>query len=141
VDDLIVILGTPSFALRVSEGGKPEVVWKSNKVHAAYASPVVYKGRIYGMTDIGVACLDVATGEQIWRERLGNGFSASPIIADGKLYVAKEEGDTSVVQLGDEPKILANNSLNEPLLATPAISNGAIYLRTETNLYCIAAKK
>jgi outer membrane protein assembly factor BamB len=141
VDDLIFILGSPSLALRVSEGGKPEVVWQSNKLHAAYASPVVYKGRIYGMTDIGVACLDVATGEQLWKERLGNGFSASPVIADGKLYVAKEEGDTSVVQLGDEPKILANNSLQEPLLATPAISNGAIYLRTETHLYCIAAKK
>ncbi len=141
VDDLIVILGSPTVALRISEGGKPEVVWKTNKVHAAYASPVVYKGRIYGLTDIGVACLDVATGEQLWKERLGNGFSASPILADGKLYVAKEEGDTSVVQLGDEPKILANNSLKEPLLATPAIWKGAIYLRTETHLYCIAAKK
>jgi hypothetical protein len=54
---------------------------------------------------------------------------------------AREEGDTSVVQLGDEPTILANNSLKEPLLATPAISNGAIYLRTETHLYCIVAKK
>jgi hypothetical protein len=101
----------------------------------------VYQGRIYAMTDIGVACLDAATGQEIWHERLGNGFSASPIIADGKLYVAKEGGDTSVVQLGENPKILANNTLKEPLLATPAIANGAIYLRTEQHLYCIAAKK
>ncbi len=141
VDDLVIVPGTPSLALRVSEDGNPEVVWKSRKLKAAYASPVVYKGRIYALTDIGVACIDASTGQEIWRERLGNGFSASPIIADGKLYVAKEGGDTSVVELGDKPKILANNSLKETLLATPAIANGAIYLRTETHLYCIAAKK
>ncbi len=141
VDDLVIVPGTPSVALRVSEDGTPEVVWKSRKLKVAYASPVVYKGRIYAMNDIGVSCLDAATGEEIWRERLGNGFSASPIIADGKLYVAKEEGDTTVVELGEKPKILANNALKEPLLATPAIANGAIYLRTENHLYCIATKK
>jgi outer membrane protein assembly factor BamB len=141
VDDLIIVPGNPSVALRRSEGGKPEVVWRSRKLSAAYASPVVYKGRIYAMTGIGVNCLDVATGEVIWQERLGNGFSASPVIADGKLYVAKEGGDTSVVQLGDKPKILANNTLKEPLLATPAIAGGAIYLRTDKQLFCIAVKK
>jgi outer membrane protein assembly factor BamB len=141
LDDLVIVPGTPSLALRISEGGNPEVVWKSRKLKAAYASPVVHKGRIYAMTDIGVACLDASSGKEIWSERLGNGFSASPIIADGKLYVAKEEGDTSVVELSEEPKIIANNSLKEPLLATPAIADGAIYLRTEKHLYCIAAKK
>ncbi|HTU20550.1 MAG TPA: PQQ-binding-like beta-propeller repeat protein, partial [Gemmataceae bacterium] len=141
LDDLVIVPGKPSLALRVSEGGTPEVVWKSSKLAAAFASPVVYKGRIYALTGVGVACLDAATGQEIWRERLGKGFSASPIIADGKLYVAKEEGNTSVVQLGDKPKILANNALKEQLLATPAVANGAIYLRTEKNLYCIATKK
>ena len=141
LDDLVIVPGNPSVALRVSEGGKPEVAWKSRKLAAAFASPVVYKGRIYALTGIGVACLDAATGEELWRERLGKGFSASPIIADGKLYVAKEGGDTSVIQLGDKPKILANNALKEQLLATPAIANGAIYLRTEKHLFCIAAKK
>src|SRR5579884_1213893 len=141
VDDLVIVPGTPSVALRVLSNGNTEVVWKSRKLKAAYASPVVYKDRIYAMTDIGVSCLDAATGQEIWRERLGHGFSASPIIADGKLYVAKEEGDTSVIEVGEQPKILANNDLKEPLLATPAISNGAIFLRTEKHLYCIAAKK
>jgi outer membrane protein assembly factor BamB len=103
--------------------------------------PVVYQGRIYALTGIGVACLDPATGEEIWRERLGSGFSASPVVAGGKLYVAKEDGVTCVVQLGDKPKILANNALKGSLLATPAIANGAIYLRTENQLYCIGAKK
>ncbi len=138
MDDLIIVPGNPSVALRLSEGDKPEVVWKSRKLSAAYASPVVYKGRIYAMTGIGVNCLDASTGEVLWQERLGHGFSASPVIADGKLYVAKEEGDTSVVQLGDKPKILANNALKEMLLATPAIAKGAIYLRTEKHLYCVS---
>ena len=141
LEDLVIVPGNPSVALRVSEGGNPEVVWTSRKLAAAYASPVVYKGKIYAATGIGIACLDAATGQELWRERLGTGFSASPVIADDKLYVAKEEGDTSVVQLGETPKILANNSLKEPLLATPAIAKGAIYLRTEKHLYCIAAKK
>jgi outer membrane protein assembly factor BamB len=141
VDDLVIVPGEPSIALRILGDGRPEVVWKSRRLKAAYASPVVYKGRIYAMTDIGVACLDPVTGQEIWRERLGNGFSASPIIADGKLYIAKEEGATSVVELGDKPKILADNDLKETLLATPAIANGAIYLRTEKHLYCIAGKK
>jgi outer membrane protein assembly factor BamB len=139
-DDLVIVPGNPSVALRVSEDGKPEVVWKSRKLAVAYASLVAYKGRIYALTGIGVACLDAAMGEEIWRERLGSGFSASPVIADGKLYVAKEGGDTSVVELGETPKILANNALKETLLATPAIANVAIYLRTEKHLYCIAAK-
>jgi outer membrane protein assembly factor BamB len=141
VDDLVIVPGTPSVALRVSADGHPEVVWKSRKLKPAYASPVVYQGRIYALTDIGVACLDAATGQEIWRERLGTGFSASPIIADGKLYIAKEGGATSVLSLGEKPKILANNDLKETLLATPAIANGALYLRTERHLYCIAAKK
>jgi outer membrane protein assembly factor BamB len=141
VDDLVIAPGTPSIALRILGNGNPEVAWTSRRLKAAYASPVVYQGRIYAMTDIGVACLDSATGEEIWRERLGHGFSASPVIADGKLYIAKEEGDTSVVELGDKPKIFANNDLKEILLATPAIANGAIYLRTEKHLYCIAGKK
>jgi outer membrane protein assembly factor BamB len=141
VDDLVIVPGNPSVALRLSEGDKPEVVWKSRKLSAAYASPVAYKGRLYAMTGIGVICLDASTGEEIWRERLGHGFSASLVIADGKLYVAKEDGDTSIVQLGDKPTILANNVLKGQLLATPAIANGAIYLRTDTHLYCIATKK
>jgi outer membrane protein assembly factor BamB len=140
-DDLVIVPGNPSVALRVPEDGKPQVVWKSRKLAAAYASPVAHRGRIYATTQIGVICLDAASGQEIWRERLGSGFWASPIVADGKLYVAKEKGDTSVLQLGDKPKILANNALKERLLATPAISNGAIYLRTEKHLYCIAAKE
>ena len=141
VDDLIIVPGTPSLALRVLGDGNPEVVWKSNKLAAAYASPVAHRGKIYATTGIGIACLDASTGKEIWRERLGTGFSASPIVADGKLYVAKEEGDTSVVELGDKPNILANNSLKEPLLATPAVANGAIYLRAEKHLFCIAGTR
>ncbi len=141
LDDLVIVPGNPSVGLRVSDGGKPERVWKSRKLPASYASPVVYQGRIYALTGIGVACLDPATGEEIWRERLGSGFSASPIVAGGKLYVAKEDGVTCVVQLGDKPKILANNALKGPLLATPAVSNGSIYLRTENRLFCIGTKK
>ncbi len=142
VDDLVIVPGNPSVALRVSEGGKPEVVWKSRKLAAAYASP----GRVQG-ADL--------RHDRHWRQLSGRRRRARKSGASGSAPASprrpssptasctspRKEGDTSVVQLGDKPKILANNALKEPLLATPAIANGAIYLRTEKHLYCIAAKK
>jgi outer membrane protein assembly factor BamB len=140
-DGVVIVPGTPSVALRLSEGGKPEELWKSSKLRAAYATPVLYKGRIYGMTGVGVSCLDAASGEELWRLRLGHGFWASPVIADGRLYVAKEDKGVSVVELGDRPKVLANNPMGEEMLATPAVAGGALFLRTDGHLYCVGAKK
>jgi outer membrane protein assembly factor BamB len=63
------------------------------------------------------------------------------VIADGKLYAVNEEGLTSVVKLGEKPEVLATNELNDTILATPAIADGAIYLRSDRYLYCIGPKK
>ena len=61
--------------------------------------------------------------------------------ADGKAYLANEDGLVTVVRLGQEPKLLAENDMGQTLLATPAIAGGAIYLRSDKTLFCIGAKK
>src|SRR4029450_9359543 len=87
-------------------------------------------------------CLDGQTGKEIYGpERLKNGtYSSSPVLADGKVYVTNEEGLTMVVKAGPKFEVLAENPLNDYCLSSPAISDGQIFIRTSTALFCIANK-
>ena len=85
-------------------------------------------------------CLDVATGDEKWRERLGTGGRTwgSLLVAEGRLYITNANSVTYVVAANpDKYELLATNSLNEPTNSTPAFSNGQIFLRTFKHLYCI----
>src|SRR5262245_50017218 len=137
-EGLLFVVGREFLALKPDRnGGRPTVVWKSNRLSTGMTSPVYHEGRVYGMKpSIGLSCLDARTGEPLWQQRVRGQFSASPVIADGKAYLASEEGVVTVVQLGQEPKILAENEVGQLLLATPAIANGAIYLRSDQTLLC-----
>jgi outer membrane protein assembly factor BamB len=139
---LLFVPGERTFmALRPGpEGTTPELVWKSGDLPAGYASPIYHEGKVYGIARIGVNCLDAKDGKLIWQQRLKGPFAASPVLADGKLYAVNEAGTTYVVALGDKPKLLASNALNDTILATPAVANGAIYLRSDGHLYCIGSK-
>jgi outer membrane protein assembly factor BamB len=127
----------------VRAGGKGDVT----ETHIAWESPddvpkipsmLYVKPYLYLVTEAGVAkCLKAATGEVIWRERLGGRFSASPVWADGKIYFLSEKGTTTVIQEGAEFKILAENELNETCKASPVISQGNIFIRSEKHLYSI----
>jgi outer membrane protein assembly factor BamB len=142
--ELILVPGEREvYALRTGPGdATPEVVWKSNKLVATYATPVYHKGRVYGLNNANVvSCLDAKTGAPVWQQRVKGPVSASPVIADGKLYVVNEEGVTTVLKLGDKPKVLATNPVGETVLATPSVAGGAIYLRSDGHLFCIGAKK
>jgi outer membrane protein assembly factor BamB len=106
-------------------------------------TPVTDGKYFYVADDRGVMhCLDAKTGEKIWGpQRIKNGtYSSSPILADGKLYVTSEDGLTTVLQAGPEFKVLAENSLDDYTLSTPAISDGQIFMRTAQNLYCIGKR-
>ena len=133
----------PLVALKPTKDGEtPETVWKAPASFAAgFPSPVYHKGRLYGMTQTGITCLDAVTGKENWRERLEGPFAASPIVADGKVYVVNEKGTTFVFSLGDKPELVSTNILHDTILATPAIANGAIYLRSDGFLYCVGTKK
>ena len=96
---------------------------------------------LYFVSDAGVAsCVDARTGKVHWSERLGGGFSASPILADGRLYFQNEEGVGYVVEAGREFRLLARNELGERSLASPAASEGALFIRTEGHLYRIGSR-
>jgi outer membrane protein assembly factor BamB len=89
-------------------------------------------------SDIGiVTCAEASTGEQVWRQRLRGVFFASPAAGDGKVYLVSETGETFVVRAGMEPEILARNDLGERFIASPAISRGHLFLRSDENLFCI----
>jgi outer membrane protein assembly factor BamB len=116
-------------------------VWKAGNIAGGFPSPVYHEGRLYGLTDVTVNCVQAADGKEVWRQRITGPFWASPVIADRKLYAVNHNGRTFVVQLGDKPKVLARNDLGDTIDATPAIANGCIYLRSDKYLYCIGSKK
>jgi outer membrane protein assembly factor BamB len=124
-----------------ADGTTPEVLWTSNRVKPATASPVLYEDRIYCLKGAGLlTCAEAATGNVLWEDRVKGPFSASPVIGDGKLYAVSEEGVTTVIQLGDKPVVLASNPLGEVILGSPAISGGAIFLRSDQHLWCVGKK-
>jgi outer membrane protein assembly factor BamB len=123
------------------DGAEPEVLWTSNKIRAATASPILYQRRLYAVNSVGVlTCADPETGDVVWQERLKGPFSASPIAADDKLYLVNEEGTTFVIDTKSEDRLLATNPLGETLLGSPAISSGNIYLRSDGHLFCIGSE-
>jgi outer membrane protein assembly factor BamB len=141
-DDSIFVPGSALTALRLaSDRGTPKRVWATPKLSTNLSSPLYYRGRIYAVNPTGVLnCGDPATGKLLWQERLQGGYSASPVGAAGNVYVVNEDGATTVLQAGDEPRILERNVLDEPTLASPAIADGAIFLRTDRRVYCFAEK-
>lgn len=119
-----------------------EIVWEQKKGCPTQPSPIFFDGKLYTCGDGGiVTCYDPATGKDLWQDRLGGNFSASPVAADGKLWFLDEAGKTIVAEVTDTGvKKLAENPLNEHAQASPAISQGRIFLRTQTTLWCVGKK-
>jgi len=132
---------SPYLALR--PGGRGDVtashvVWRAPGGGSYAASLVAYEGLLYLTNDVGVlTCADMKTGERVWQTRLDGVFFASPVAADGKIYFLSQTGETFVVKAGRTPDILARNDLGERFVASPAISNGRIFLRSDDRLFAI----
>ncbi len=125
-------------ALKYAGLKTPEIAWRNNKNAPKMCSPVLANDLLFYVDDGGiVSCIDPATGDAHYRERLGGKFSASPILADNKLYFASREGVVTVVPAGREFKILAQNTLEGSLMASPIAVDGTLYLRTDKALYRI----
>lgn len=115
------------------------VAWRSRKAAPHSASMVVHGDELYFVSDGGVAtCADARTGDIHWTQRLGGGFSASPVAAEGRIYFQNEKGVGYVVKASKTYELLATNDLAEPTLASPAVVDGALYIRTKSNLFKIA---
>jgi outer membrane protein assembly factor BamB len=114
------------------------VAWQAHKGVTYVPSPVCYDGRLYVINEDGVAtCFDAASGKELWHKRTNGPFTASPIIAGGKLFITSEAGATFVLTAGPQYELLATNEIGSPVMATPAICGGQIFMRTADQLYCI----
>jgi outer membrane protein assembly factor BamB len=132
-------------SLKPGETSNDFIIW-SNPALGTYAtSALAYGDYYYTLFDRGIlTCHDAKTGKEIYpRQRIAEdagGFTASPWAYNGKIFAMSEEGDTYVVQAGPGFKVLGKNSLNEMTLATPAIANGSLIVRTASKLYRIGKK-
>jgi outer membrane protein assembly factor BamB len=127
-------------ALRLSdESNSVEIAWDSNRMRPGSASPVVCDGRAYVLSNATVRCADAETGELIWSVRLKGRHWATPIIAGGHLYCVNQDGEARVVRLGDqEGEIVGETKFGETIHASPAVANGAMYVRSDRHLWKIA---
>ena len=117
---------------------RTHVAWKVARGAPLTPSPLIVGDEFYMVNDAGIAsCLDARTGTVIWQQRLGGTFSASPVFADGRIYFLAEQGVTTVIAPGKEFRRLATNPLDGGLLASMAVSNGSLFLRTDSHLYRI----
>jgi outer membrane protein assembly factor BamB len=116
--------------------------WNMKKAAPLNPSPLLVGDELYLVDDDGIAtCLDAVTGTQHWQKRIGGNFSASPTLADGKIYLLDEEGKTTVIAPGKKYEVLATNTLEGRTLATPAMVDHSVFLRTDTHLYRIEIAK
>lgn len=135
----------PNFIVAIRPGGRGDVTrthvaWRHDKGVISVPSPVVVGDHLFALRDGGImTCLDARSGAVVWQERLparGNYF-ASPVAAGGRIYVVNEDGEVTVVAAGPVYEPVASNRMGERTMASPAISGGRIFIRTDEHLYCI----
>jgi len=139
------IRGTQYVAVRPGsreKGREPAVAYKLKKPVPLVPTPLVKDGRLFLWGDDGiVACLNVSTGEAIWRERVGGRFYGSPVCVGNRLYCIAKNGDVFVLAASSKFELLARVPLGEPSYATPAVAGGVMYLRTRSHLFSLGGKK
>jgi len=114
------------------------VDWKRTKQIPTMPSPLVVDGKVYVVSDGGVAsCFEASTGDELWRKRMGGKYSASPLYVDGRLYFCNHEGVTTVLAPSEEYQELAQNELEGQLMASPVAVERDLLLRSDTHLYRI----
>lgn len=120
---------------------KLPVQWTYSKSTPDSSTPICYQDCVYLCSDQGIAtCLDLKTGKLHWQQRLAQGpYHTSLVAGDGKVYFLSTDGTCTVVEAGKKFKVLAENKLSGTFYATPAISNGVLYLRSYESLYAIGS--
>ena len=120
------------------------IIWSRTGRGSYMPTPLIYKGLLYVLANNGTFdAYNLKTGDEVYRQRLplvGNGFSASPVAADGKIYLSNEDGEILVVAAGEKFAHLGTNSMGELLMATPALSEGVMYVRTAQSVFAVGRK-
>jgi outer membrane protein assembly factor BamB len=136
--------GEPKFQA-IHAGGRGDVtetakVWTNDRTSVVPldVSPLVVDSELWTIADSGIAvCYDAPSGKQHWQKRLGSQFWASPVYAEGRIYCLDASGTTTVLAAGPKFEVLSTNKLDGQTQASPAIVDGAIFLRTDKHLYRI----
>jgi outer membrane protein assembly factor BamB len=131
---------TGDISLKEPADSSEQIAWSKQRGGPYMPTPLVYGNYLYTCSNNGtVACYEARTGKQVYQERLGGhgGYSASPVAADGKLYFTGEEGEVRVVRAGPVLELLAVNPMGDICMATPAISDGMIFIRTQHTVFGI----
>ena len=128
-------------SLKEGQESNESIAWSKKRGGVYIPTPLFYDNYLYMCANHGVlSCYNAQNGERIYQERIaekGGAFTASPVAAAGRLYLTSEEGEIYVVKAGPKFELLATNPMNEVCMATPAISEGMIFVRTQHNLFGI----
>jgi outer membrane protein assembly factor BamB/protein tyrosine phosphatase (PTP) superfamily phosphohydrolase (DUF442 family) len=159
-DDVLVVVSgrgpeRPIFVLKPGARGdltlpdgktsSDAVIWSRTGRGSYMPTPLIYNGILYVLSNNGTFdAYNLKTGDELYRQRLpvvGSGFSASPVAADGKIYLSNEDGEIIVVAAGQQFSHIATNTMGELLMATPALSDGVMYVRSAESLFAVGRKK
>jgi outer membrane protein assembly factor BamB len=117
---------------------RTHIAWTLRRAAPLTPSPLLAGDELFVVNDAGIAsCLDAKTGAIHWQQRLGGNYSASPVLADGRIYFLSEEGVATVIAADKTFRRLATNPLDGATLASMALSNGSIFIRSDGHLYRI----
>lgn len=136
---------TPSLiAVRADGTGdvtRTHIAWTMRRAAPFTPSPLLVGDDLYVVSDLGiVSCLDARTGAVQWQQRIGGNHSASPVFADGRIYFLSEEGVATVIAPGKEFRKLATNELDGATLASMAVADASIFIRSHSHLYRIGIR-
>ena len=160
VDDMLVVVSgrgpeRPIFVMKAGGRGDltlPEgktssdaILWSRTGRGSYMPTPLIYNGILYVLANNGTFdAYNLKTGDELYRQRMpvvGSGFSASPVASDGKIYLSNEDGEIIVVSAGEKFTHIATNPMGELLMATPALSEGVMYVRSAQSLFAVGKKK
>jgi outer membrane protein assembly factor BamB len=134
----------PLLAVRLGGKGKlnyRNVAWKCPTGTPDSVSPVVWNNLLFTVTDDGIArCFDAERGYLRWKERLPGGYKATPLVSEGRLFFLNMEGTCTVVSASPRFDKLTENQLDDQTIASPAASDGKIFIRGRKTLYCVGMK-
>lgn len=147
-------MAAPIFAIKPTATGdislpkdaksSDHVAWSDFRCGVYMQTPLIYGNELYCCRDNGsINCYNPKTGEMLYQKRLGTGstgFTASAVAGDGKVYFTSETGDIHVVKAGATFELLSKNPMGEVCMATPAISEGLLYFRTQGHLVAVGGK-
>jgi outer membrane protein assembly factor BamB len=117
----------------------PQLLWESNKLSTNGASAVAHQGKVYAVNRAGVlTCADAKTGDVQYQLRLKGPVWATPVIAGDHLYLMTFEGQAHIVKLGEKGEVVGTADFGEKIQGTPAVANGAMFVRSDKHLWKIA---